>query len=196
MRRVHLGGEGVTELGRPAPFDQTRVTEGEPGLLETVLEKRHDGAFQVSGTTVWKQLRKYRAPRAGDHRDTANVLKLCQRAIDAGAQVVAFSRDADGDDDRVAAIREGIERATAAYPELRIVGATARPCIEAWVLWAVGRRASQGSVKDVVERELGHSSLRQKREALLDATFDRVEHEADTGLGDFVRAAKAALDPS
>ena len=123
-----------------------------------------------------------------------NVLKLCQRAVDVGADVVAFTRDQDGDDGRAGAIAEGIEAARRAFPELHVIGASATPCIEAWVLATAGEphRRSVSAVKRRMT-ELHLESLAAMTRVLRDDVDGRWDDERTTGLGDFVRAAASTF---
>lgn len=57
-------------------------------------------------------------------------------AIDAGAEVLVFSRDSDGDEERSRRIADALEK-LATLTELEateVVGGAAEPCLEGWIL--------------------------------------------------------------
>lgn len=160
--RVWLGGEGPSELG-------TRADGGdEPGVIEALLRKLEPAGWVVDGAQRWKYIRKYRAgfaARGGEnHEDIHNVLGLALKASEGeGCEVLAFTRDADADDRRAAAIARGIELATEQFPMLVIVGGVARPAIEGWVLALVGVRDSDALSRARAVELLRDRSIEEKR---------------------------------
>jgi len=129
---VYLGGEGRNELGGrapAAPYDDS----GEIGLIEALLRKVQESGWVVVGAKTWCRIVKLRVkpPAAADER---NVLALALDAKRAQARILAFVRDADDNDQRVRIIEAAIAKAAQMYPEVGIIGGTAVPVLEAWVL--------------------------------------------------------------
>ena len=107
-------------------------------MLEALLVQR--GAEVIDGV-LWRRIRKY---RAGGHRsaEVRNVLGLALLASERGLGVV-FLRDRDRDEERQAAIEDGIRSAGAAFPKVRVAGGCAVESIEAAGLWALGDRKAE-----------------------------------------------------
>jgi hypothetical protein len=136
--RVFLAGEGSNELGVYARDAAYRDEDGCQGVLCALLAKVQPGGWRVGGSKLWKDIRKLQAKGAlkgkYEHEDTRNVLKLALTAEEAGHHVLVFSRDADADEERAAAIEEGLRRAAETYPGVKIIGGIAIPALEGWVL--------------------------------------------------------------
>lgn len=62
-------------------------------------------------------------------------------AREARADAAVFSRDQDGDSDRMERVEDGLQRARALFPAL--AGGVAVPCVEAWLLALRGDRNSE-----------------------------------------------------
>jgi len=130
--KVWLGGEGPSELGdRDHPGGQ-RV-----GAIEALLAKAEPDGWFVAGATAWRRIRKFRVRAAlgrENHGDIHNVAGLVNEAYENACEVVAFARDTDSDHQRVDAVAQGIARAREVFPGVGIVGGSALPTIEAWIL--------------------------------------------------------------
>ncbi|MDX2053890.1 MAG: hypothetical protein SFV15_15925 [Polyangiaceae bacterium] len=133
---VYLGGEGRNELGGralAAPYDDSK----EIGLIEALLRRVQETGWVVLGAKTWCKLVKLRVkpPAPADER---NVLALALDAKRAQARVLAFVRDADDSAERVRIIEAATAKAEQMYPEVAIIGGTAVPVLEAWVLAMLG----------------------------------------------------------
>lgn len=145
MIRIFLCGEGRTELGgragHPAYHD-----DAEPGVLVGLLRRVRADGWTIVGACNWSMLRKFRANASGARvpADARNVAIAALKAREAGADILVFSRDDDGDPDRQAAIARGKADASVNVPSIRVVGGLAVQCIEAWLLAFVGERGTEG----------------------------------------------------
>lgn len=134
--KVLIAGEGPTELGRYFHARSYRAID-DVGVLEALLLKAYPNACAVDDGVVWKAIRKF---RAGGHRgaETRAVIALAQRALEAGFDAVAFTRDRDRDVDREAEIARGIEDARKLFPHVHVGGSVAVEAIESWILGLLG----------------------------------------------------------
>ncbi len=136
--KVFLGGEGQNELGswyRHPAYQDDRW----PGVIKSLLRRVQPRGWAVIGaTSKWCQIRKYRA-KGRTPSEAQNVLGLVLEASLAGAEVLAFIRDADDDKERPRVIDEAVTQARELFPTVRIVGGTAIPVLEGWLL-AFARR--------------------------------------------------------
>lgn len=130
------------------------------GLLERLAVKI-GATMEIVDGVPWKKIRKY---RAGDHAraERRNVLGVAEMARDAGAQVVLFVRDRDGDESRGREIETAIPDAEQIHG-MRIAGGVAIEEIEAWLLALLGESDSEKhkNAKEVLTKR-GHSTLEQK----------------------------------
>jgi hypothetical protein len=143
--RIFLCGEGRTELGGRAG-DPAYHDDAEPGVLVGLLRRVRADGWTIVGACNWSMLRKFRANTSGTRTpaDARNVAIAALKAREAGADVLVFSRDEDGDADRSAAISRGKADASVKVPSVRVVGGLAVQCIEAWLLALVGERGTEG----------------------------------------------------
>lgn len=147
MRRVFLSGEGVTELGdwwKERPYRSADPKPGDRGVLEALLQRCVGStAFTVVDGVRWTKSPLY---RAGVHRspETRRILGLCTRADEARCDVLVFSRDRDGDDEREADVEAGIREAQSLGYQMAIIGGVAIEEIEAWLLALTQERGSEG----------------------------------------------------
>lgn len=146
--RVFLAGEGSNELGVYAHAAAYRDEGGCQGVLCALLAKVQPGGWRVGETKLWKDIHKLKvgAARKGavGHQDARNVLKLAVAAEEAGHHVLAFSRDVDSDEEREAALEEGLRRAAEICPEIDVIGGVAIPALEGWVLALLGAAKTEG----------------------------------------------------
>lgn len=149
---VYLGGEGNNELGSRCG-DPIYQNDSKPGVVETLLRAVQPCGWNVVGAMKWCRIRKLQAKgqTPGDRR---NVLGLVHEAKRARAQVLAFVRDADGDRDRTRAIEAGIREARKSFPDVEIVGGTAIPVLEAWILAMHGEQNTEGLSKAAAQAKL------------------------------------------
>ena len=142
MINVFLAGEGATELGGWAAERVYRAANPSIGVLEALLRKVTAAGWQVVDATCWKNIRKYRA-RPPMNAEVRNVMGVALQAQEAGAGVVAFTRDRDRDERREADVIRGIEEASNNLsPCPSIIGGVAIEAIEAWTLALSGERHS------------------------------------------------------
>lgn len=163
--KVFLAGEGRAELGEWANHPNYRQTPPQGGLIEALLGRVRNGGWTVTDAVCWKDIRKYQigAPCPAEVR---NVMGAALRAREAGCDVLAFTRDRDGDHQREKDIASGIDRAEQEVEGCpAIIGGVAIEAIESWVASAAGNpRAEQASHPKEL---LADSSLESKR-AILD----------------------------
>lgn len=170
MLKVFLGGEGKNEIGT-----RWQVPMGsEVGVVETLLLRVRPGGWRVGGAMQWQSIRKYRAGVSkghGEHADARNVLGLVLHAYEEACEVLAFVRDADGDDLRADAIKSALEGiATFGFAEayrydLEIVGGVAKPTIEGWILCMLGVSNTDEMTKAGAARELTKTGAELKSTA-------------------------------
>jgi len=98
MIRVVLAGEGPNELGtwsREAPYREPST----PGVVEALLKRVRPDGWKVVDAVPWRSLRKLRVGKHGE-AERRNIRGLVLRAWEAGAHIVAFVRDRDGNAQR------------------------------------------------------------------------------------------------
>lgn len=202
--RVLLAGEGATELG--GWFRETVYREPVPakGVLEALLEKAHAGQWHIADAIVWKSIRKFRAGPGGGNADKRNVAALLLMAREKGFDVVAFTRDSDGRAETVEAIRSALTEA-AEGASVAFVGGCAEPCIEGWILGALGQtrseKGSSGAAKSRLTEQFGSKSVSAYVDVLSSAelgtapAFQHVAGDA-TGLLAWLRTAADVLGRS
>jgi hypothetical protein len=151
-KKVFLAGEGSNELGGWANKIEYRTEE--PGILEILLRKVKAEGWMICGAKTWKEIKKY---RAGEHRsaEERNILGICYEAQKNGYDVITFSRDSDGNRERVADIQKGIQSATLLWSDrLGIIGGCAIPCIEGWILAIAGIKDTESSSRTKIETRI------------------------------------------
>jgi hypothetical protein len=141
--KVFLAGEGKTELGRYALSKEYAEGSVEVGVLEALL-RRHSNNLEVIGAELWKsKLPKLKVGRGMSGAETKTVRGLALLAEEAGAQVLVFTRDRDGDEERERDVVAGLAIARRENPSLRIVGGVAIEMIECWMLALRGDHHAQ-----------------------------------------------------
>lgn len=161
--RVFLGGEGPNELGGWYVEPEYRADSPAPGVIEALLTRVRAEGWQVIGAVSWAKIRKY---RPGGHADAERrcVEGLALMARERGAEVVAFSRDTDGDRARGRSIDAGIASAEAKFPDgPRIAGGAAVPTVEAWIASLAGRDGAEGLSRAKLIEAMASLGLAQKQ---------------------------------
>lgn len=201
--RVFLAGEGRNELGSRAAHPSFQ-SDKEPGVLGALLTRVRSDGWTIVGALQWKDLPKLKAH--GPSPDEAQqVERLILRAEEAGADIVAFSRDADDEKDaRRAALHRGIEMArTESRCRIAVIGEVAAPTIEGWILALTGRRSTETMTAVKAQRELQITGIAAKDTAAMVRAIERcsaetIAHPPDDALGliRWLTAARDALAPT
>ena len=171
-KTVFLAGEGSNELGGWAKDPIYRDDIPEVGIIEKLLWKIKTDGWKVTGAKRWKDIKKF---RAGEHRsaEERNVLGVCLDARENGQNVIAFSRDSDGDREREANVQKGIESAKTLWSDrLGIIGGCAIPCIEGWVLAIAGIKDTESSSRTKIETRIIELGIKPKNTADLVAKIE------------------------
>jgi hypothetical protein len=135
------------------------------GALEALLLRVEPTGWRVTGATRWKNIRKYTAGSArGDHShgDVRNVLGLVLQAFENACEIVAFSRDTDADDERAAALHQGIAQAALHFSTIAIIGGPARPALEGWILALLGQSDTDGWSRNKANEQLKRRNIAAK----------------------------------
>lgn len=197
MSEVHvfLGGEGRNELGSragPPPHQ----TDESPGVVAALLRRCHAEGWRVVGATAWKNITKLRA-KGPTLREEQNVLGLVLEAKRARAHVVAFVRDADGAPERATIIDGAIAKAREKFPEVEVIGGTAVPVLEGWLLALRGQRGTEELSKVAAQTRLKEDGIPPKDTPAMvtvieDSTLDGVPEDA-VGLRRWIGVAREVL---
>ncbi len=195
--RVYLGGEGPNELGSFARHPSYQNVNPQPGVVETLLRSVEPEGWEVVGAVMWIRISKYRAKGPMDV-EKRNVLGLALEADRAGAHALAFVRDTDGDPQREQVIHDTIPVARERHPDLKIIGGTPKPLLEAWLLALKGETKTEGltttrAVKLLVAKQVP----KKDTAAMVDyvrraAPFKQVARDAD-GLRSWLKEAEDVL---
>ena len=182
--------------------DSAYQCDDEPGVIKALLLRTRPDGWRILGAQAWKRIRKYtdhgRIPKdtrrliRGSHEERA-VLGLVLDAKERGAQVVAFVRDQDNDPDRVEIIARAVERARAQFPGIQVVGDSAVPVLEAWILALMGEPSSELLGKAKAQRLLADRGVTTTAQMVKEALPDRSVPEDATHLRSWLTQAKAAL---
>ena len=145
--KVFLGGEGPNEMG--GWYRELRWRErgnGAPmerGVLEALMLRFQPDGWEIVDAVPWKAIRKFRVG-AYKHVDTQNILGMTLMAKERGCDVLVFSRDRDGDEERERAVETGIRQASNEIEDApRIAGGVAIEEVESWIIALAGRSRSQ-----------------------------------------------------
>lgn len=149
---VYLGGEGQNELGSRCG-DPIYQDDSKSGVIETLLRGVQPTGWTVIGATKWCQIRKLRATGASPN-EARNVLGLIYEATRAGARVLAFLRDANGDPSRPQIIADAINEAKGKFPDVEVIGCAAIPVLEAWILAIQGEHGTEKLGKTAAQAKL------------------------------------------
>lgn len=189
--RVFLGGEGRNELGGRAGHPV--YASEEPVVIETLLRRCQPDGWQVCDSTPWCQITKF-AAKGRTPDDERNVLGLVLMAKRAQSHVVAFVRDADADKDRPNVIDAAIRKAEETFPGIDVIGGTAVPVLEAWVLAIRGERGTEEMSKGEAKRRLDEMGVADTAamEAARGVVADKIPEDAK-GLRHWLCKASDAL---
>jgi hypothetical protein len=195
--RVFLGGEGACELGSRAG-DAAYHSDDRPGVLDTLLRRVQPEGWSIVGARKWSKIRKY---RAGDRAsaEERNVRGLVLDAVEAKANVLAFSRDADDDTSRAPRVHAGIAWTKSKYPQLGIVGEMAIPTLEGWVLAMRGVAKTEQLRKAQAETRLAEEGISRKStegmvQVARDCDLETLPEDA-LSLRSWLGAARESLSP-
>jgi hypothetical protein len=150
--RVFLGGEGNNELGSRGGHPAYQTDE-QPGVVVALLRRVQSDGWMVVGALPWKRIPKLRA-RGPTPNEVQNVLGLVVDARRAQAEIVAFIRDGDDDRERPSVIAAGIDQARKDFPEVDVIGTTAVPVLEAWMLALLGKPKTEELRKSAAQARL------------------------------------------
>jgi hypothetical protein len=166
------------------------------GVVQALLVRAKADGWRVVGATTWKSIVKYRArgPSPNEERNVLGLVLLAQRA---NADVVAFVRDSDGDDDRTSIIETALRKAADLFPNVRAIGGVAVPVLEAWVLALKGERRTEVLSKAAAQARLEALGVEPKHtaqmvEVALAADLDQLPEDA-TRLHDWLSKARTTL---
>ena len=193
--RVFLGGEGRNELGSWAK-EPVYQDDSEPGVVKSLLLKVQDDGWNVVGGRTWKSIRKLRA-HGPSPREEQNVRGLVLDAVEAKAQVVAFIRDGDGDPRRPEQIGHAIEGARSDFPKVAVVGGTAVPVLEGWLLTLLGETGTERLGKVAAQKRLAERSATNTAkmvDIVSAASLEGIPPDANS-LRSWLAQAKAVLPP-
>lgn len=198
---VFLAGEGRNDLGSWAR-ERAYQNDSEPGVVKALLTRTREDGWRVCGAKRWKDIRKFTPhghhPVTMDHHirsshEAQTVLGLILDAKESGAGVVAFVRDQDGHPDRSARVDLAIERARSMILGVRVVGGTAVPVLEGWILALMGVGHTEELTKSKAQDELAIRKV-TTTEAMVAVVLDRVPVPDDARhLKDWLATAKDVL---
>lgn len=157
---VFLGGEGRNELGSRAR-DPAYQSDEELGVVQALLINVQSDGWAVVGATTWSKIRKYRA-KGPTPSEEQNVLGLVEAAARVNAPVVAFVRDADDDADRPRSIDDALQKAQDIFPRVKVIGGTAIPVLEGWILAMTGESGTERLRKTAAQAKLASKGFPPK----------------------------------
>lgn len=194
--KVYLGGEGANELGSRAGA-LAYQTGDNPGVVEALLRRVEPHGWSVIGAIPWRAIRKYRGkgPSPSEER---NVLGLVEMANRADAAVVSFVRDSDNDPDRPKTVTSAIEKAAEIFPRVAVIGGSAIPVLEAWVLAMQGEHGTEELRKAAAQAKLRAKGIdkdtARMTQVVSDADLDRLPEDA-ASLRSWTSKARNVLPP-
>ena len=118
--RVYLGGEGRNELGSRSGHPSYQ-DDSSPGVIETLLRRVESTGWEVAGAMDWRRIVKLQS-RGHTPNEDRNVLGLVLETKRAGARVLAFVRDSDGNAERTEIINDAIVKSKEKFPEVEVIG--------------------------------------------------------------------------
>jgi hypothetical protein len=199
--QVFLGGEGRNELGSWAG-DPAYQNDDQLGVIKALLMRTRPTGWKIVGALSWKRCRKYtdhgslpddvRRTIRGDHEKRA-VLGLGLDAKERGAQAVAFVRDQDDDPERASLIAAAVELARTLWPHIRLVGDTAVPVLEGWIVALMGEPGTEALGKSKAQRLLSDRNVKTTAEMVREVLAHRPVPEDAAHLRSWLAQAKAAL---
>lgn len=174
--KVFVTGEGEGEIGKWAQSPEYRATSKRgDGVLKELFDTRRTGTV-IDGRS-WKHIVTLRPGGRGDGKTLEKAAVLAE---DAGAELLLWSRDTDGDDQREPQLEASMRALAEQGDRIAIIGGVQDPCLEAWIVTI----AQLDKAPDLLSK--------QRLTELLEGTgFD---HEA--GMCELIRNAKRPLDTS
>jgi len=139
--KVLLAGEGKTDLGDYAE-PHFRKESPKHGVVVALAETFAPAEWTVGHVVTWSKIKKY---RAGDHAspEARHVLALALDAKERALDAVVFSRDGDGESERMEDVRDGIKRARREFPNVPVAGGGPTQTIENWLLAIRGESGTE-----------------------------------------------------
>jgi hypothetical protein len=197
-KKIFLGGEGQNELGSRYG-EPVYQCDDRPGVLQALLARIKPEGWTVIGACKWCKIRKYRASGKSP-KEEHSVLGLALEAKRAGADILAFVRDADDDKERPRHIASAVAKAEMEYPEVAIVGEPAIQVLEAWILAMKGVNGSEslGKVaaqKRLVETGIPSKDTRAMVAVVADTVLDAIPPDA-ASLHRWIGKAREVLAPT
>jgi hypothetical protein len=125
------------------------------------------------------------------------VLGVVLEAKRANAEIVAFVRDADGNRERANAIENAVVKARQDFPEVEVIGGTAVPVLEGWLLAILGVPKTEKLSKRAAQSRLREHGVPEKDTAAMarvvfDADLAGIPGDA-TSLGLWLERATEVL---
>ena len=169
---VYLGGEGANELGsysgHPSYYDEAR-----PGVIAALLRRVRPSGWRIVGATKWSTIRKLQA-HGPSPNEVRNVRALILDAKEANADVLAFTRDSDGDPQRARELELAVSEHDAAGARPDLIGGVAIPVLEAWLLALDGElgteQLSKGGAQARFEQKHAFAKVTEKVVAYVEST--------------------------
>ena len=144
--KVFLAGEGRHELGDWVHPEQYREKPAVVGLVEALLLRLECRGWKVIGAIKWQKIVKLR-PGQFRTQEMRNVRGAALHAQEAGADLLVFVRDRDGQGEREDEIKGAIDELSVDDGAVRIAGGVAAQQIEAWILALRGQLRTE-SIND------------------------------------------------
>jgi hypothetical protein len=195
MKRVFMAGEWRNELG--GWYDEPPYRdESFQGVIEALLRKAKSEGWEIVDALPWRKIRKL---QVGGHAsaETKNVMGVVLRAKEKSCHVVAFTRDQNGERERVRRINEGIDRSRSEFRDCpAIAGGAAVRKLESWVVALLGEAGSEELTRpeEFLElRGIGDKDTRAMVEAVAGSEMDGIPEDA-ASLRGWLERARAALE--
>ena len=157
--------------------DPVYQSAAESGVIETLLRRVRSDGWKVVAAKQWCRSRKFKShgPTPGEER---NVLGLALEAKRAGAEILAFVRDADGDTARLKTIDAAVAKAAEIFSDLDIIGGAAFPVLEAWLLAMKHTHGTESLSKAAAQSKLQEMGIPPKDTAAMVALVEGapIEH--------------------
>jgi hypothetical protein len=178
------------------------------GALEALLSRAHAGGWEIVDGIRWKSIPKLQTrttkiageqtTRITKHADEQHVAAACLQARERGCDVLAFTRDSDGNARTQQAIEAGLAQAESNSSDLQIIGGVAIQKLESWIIALAGKSRSEQLGRkraDEALEELGISKKHTEQfvEVISNADLAQIPDDA-TSLRAWLEKAKAVLD--
>jgi hypothetical protein len=129
-------------------------------------------------------------------KEARNALVLALRADEAKCEAVVFLRDRDRDEERERAIREGVDRARAAFTSVAIAPGIVVECLEAWLLAIRGVKRTEAFSTSKAAAELVDCRNTAEMVALIETHGLKAMAPDATSLRAWCEEVGKALAPS